>query len=81
MDNCHPTIERGQVPVHRIGGWRTDGPTAYTNMYLWTVSTLFYMWRDAAKAVDTNLQVNLVGRMKGVSNHFGIIRPPPLVFF
>lgn len=40
-----------RVPADRVAGWR-DGPTAYEFGYLWTVRSLFYWWRDEAKAVQ-----------------------------
>jgi hypothetical protein len=43
-----------RVPWWRIAGWRyqpTPGPTAYTFGYLWTVHSLFYMWRDFGQVV------------------------------
>lgn len=35
-----------------LGGWRTN-PTSYSFMYLWTVKSLHYWWRDEGKAVET----------------------------
>ena len=35
----------------RIASWR-DNPTAYRFEYLWTVRTLYYWWRDEAKATQ-----------------------------
>jgi len=42
---------RYRVPADRIAGWRNN-PTAYEFAYLWTVRSLYYWWRDEAKAVD-----------------------------
>ena len=42
--------KRYRVPSDRIAGWRTT-PTAYEYTYLWTVHSLYYWWRDEAKAV------------------------------
>jgi hypothetical protein len=39
-----------RVPPDRIAAWRHN-PTAYAFTYLWTVRSLFYWWRDEAKAV------------------------------
>lgn len=39
-----------RVPPDRIAGWR-DNPTACSFTYLWTARTLYYWWRDEAKAV------------------------------
>lgn len=39
-----------RVDPERIAGWRTN-PTAYHFAYLWTVRSLYYWWRDEAKAV------------------------------
>lgn len=40
-----------RVDPDRIAGWRTN-PTAYHFAYLWTVRSLYYWWRDEAKAVQ-----------------------------
>jgi hypothetical protein len=39
-----------RVDPDRIAGWG-ENPTAYRFAYLWTVRSLFYWWRDEAKAV------------------------------
>ncbi|HWB74499.1 MAG TPA: hypothetical protein VG755_06080, partial [Nannocystaceae bacterium] len=39
-----------RVDPERIAGWRPN-PTAYGYTYLWSVRTLYYWWRDEAKAV------------------------------
>ncbi|HET6582989.1 MAG TPA: hypothetical protein VFG69_06075, partial [Nannocystaceae bacterium] len=39
-----------RVDPDRIAGWG-ENPTAYRYGYLWTVRSLFYWWRDEAKAV------------------------------
>lgn len=39
-----------RVPPDRIAGWR-DNPTAYSFTYLWTARSMYYWWRDEAKAV------------------------------
>lgn len=38
-----------RVPSARVGSWRAT-PTAYDRGYLWTVSSLFYWWRDYGQA-------------------------------
>lgn len=43
-----------RVDPDRIAAWR-DNPTAYEFGYLWTVRSLYYWWRDEAKAVDAPL--------------------------
>lgn len=40
-----------RVDPDRIASWR-DNPTAYRFEYLWTVRTLYYWWRDEAKATE-----------------------------
>ena len=40
-----------RVEPDRIAGWHYN-PTAYGFGYLWTVSNLWYWWRDEGKAVD-----------------------------
>jgi hypothetical protein len=42
--------KRYRVPADRVAGWRTN-PTAYGFGYLWTARSLYYWWRDEAKAV------------------------------
>jgi hypothetical protein len=42
--------KRYRVPADRIAGWRSN-PTAYGFSYLWTARSLYYWWRDEAKAV------------------------------
>jgi len=44
-----------RVPVERIAGWR-DNPTSYGFGYLWSVHSLYYFWRDYAKAVDETFE-------------------------
>ncbi len=39
-----------RVDPDRIAGWRPN-PTAYSFTYLWTARSLYYWWRDEAKAV------------------------------
>merc|ERR1712146_760865 len=38
-----------RVPLHRVAGWRA-GPTSYRFNYLWAVHSLYFWWRDYAKA-------------------------------
>lgn len=40
---------RYRVPVARSGGWRPN-PTSYVFGYIWTVSSLYYWWRDLGRA-------------------------------
>eukprot|EP00698_Gefionella_okellyi_P016657 TRINITY_DN4777_c0_g2_i1.p1 TRINITY_DN4777_c0_g2~~TRINITY_DN4777_c0_g2_i1.p1 ORF type:complete len:794 (-),score=167.73 TRINITY_DN4777_c0_g2_i1:1848-4229(-) len=39
-----------RVPAERIAGWGPN-PTVYTYGYLWTVHSLYYMWRDHDEAM------------------------------
>ena len=43
-----------RVPVQRIASWR-DNPTVYRYGYLWSVSSLYYWWRDQGLAEEGNM--------------------------
>lgn len=41
--------QRYAVDVRRVGAWR-ENPTSYSYGYLWTVSSLYYWWRELGRA-------------------------------
>ncbi|KAJ3068132.1 hypothetical protein HDU98_008701 [Podochytrium sp. JEL0797] len=50
-----------RVPADRISSWtnlNTSNPTAYAFNYLWTTRSLYFWWRDAAKAFLRNWSSN-----------------------
>ncbi|MBU1431575.1 hypothetical protein KKF91_13615 [Myxococcota bacterium] len=61
---------RYRVPVERIAGWRAN-PTVYDFGYVWTVHSLYYWWRDEAKAVELPVSPCYLNIINGVQVGFG----------
>lgn len=44
------------VPLQRIAFWGRPQPTAYNYGYVWTVHSLYYMWRDYGRVLDKSAE-------------------------